>query len=501
MDCNLNFSLFCPSLNNTTCLFQAPKNFTWSDEMDFQSSSLECSLTLATVCSNDTAMDAFSVSVHYELHGNHSTESLYVVVYGLNIVLSKNGVWVNRMQVSPPACLLPGKLQIRLEGHDLILNTLYGLIIKYDHYGFILIQLPSDYQSSVCGQCAQKEPLETKIKFVSEIAKNDSKRQCLIGASKQPWTSNEDQSTSSKYCNLFLMDDGPFSECHRIVNSDRFYDACQVHVCQELQGGANGENSACHDLEEYVTVCQLQDVKIRPWRNENFCPFACPPQATYELCTRTCDQCPNGTCSGPCQEGCSCPEGYVWNRVTCVTSNMCTKSIHPVLPKYLNCDPDSPSQSDCQVCIVNYHQILTFGNLSSPLDGNGVYDILRKCDSSAPQWLRVALHLQPQPTKLYFFYEESFITIDSALNVWVNGQLEMLPVTLEPELYISKAADVVVLGQPGTIDISFSSAGDLEIKAAKSLLTEMCGACVFGNLFPNHSPKFSLESWRAEDLS
>ncbi|KAG9460910.1 hypothetical protein GDO78_018771, partial [Eleutherodactylus coqui] len=148
--------------------------------------------------------------------------------------------------------------------------------------------------------------------------------------------------------------------------------------------------------------------------------FACPPKGTYELCTRTCDHCLNMKCTGPCLEGCRCTKGNVWNGTTCVTSNKCSKSIYPFGTKYLNCDPDSPSQSDCHVCRLNDQQILTFRNLSIPLEGDGVYDIIRKCDQFAPRWLRVALQLQPQPTRLYVFYEQNLVTIDYQLDVWVS---------------------------------------------------------------------------------
>ncbi|KAG9467685.1 hypothetical protein GDO78_014482 [Eleutherodactylus coqui] len=243
--------------DKTSCLFYAPTNFTWYDGVDFQSSSIECSLTLATVCSHKTSLESFSVSVHYEVLGNHTAESLHVLV--------------NRMPVSLPASVIPGKLQIRLEGPKLILATLSGLVINYDYDGFILIQFPSNYQSQICGQCAQMEPLETRIRFTGEIAKNESENQCLISVAKESWTSNEDHFNSTDYCSLFLEDDGPFSDCHRVIKPDIFYNMCQIHVCQELQSGGNGDTAACHDLEEYVTLCQLQDAKIKPWRNESFC--------------------------------------------------------------------------------------------------------------------------------------------------------------------------------------------------------------------------------------
>ncbi|XP_072011208.1 IgGFc-binding protein-like [Engystomops pustulosus] len=490
--------LACSSLDKTSCLFQAPS----FPRINNLSSPLTCSWSLAEICNNDTEVEKFSVLLHYDL-GNHSLESLHVEVYGLKIIVPRmweNGVLVNNVTVSLPACLVPGKLQISIEGSSLILNTACGLAIKYDHHGFILVQIPFMYQNYICGQCAQKEPHENQIKFTSEMSNNYSENQCLT-VTKEPWTRNEDDSTSPNYCSMFLGNESPFRDCHRVINPDRFHDECRFHVCQDLQRGESGDEVACRDLEEYVTLCQLQSVTIKPWRNESFCPFVCSPHGTYELCTRTCIQCQNGECLGPCQEGCNCTEGYLWNGIGCVPADLCLKRISPSEPEYLNCDSNSTSQSLCRFCSFHDKPISTFGNVSSLTMGNGVYDILRKCDDSTPNWLRIALHVRsPKPAKLHIFYERSFITIHSTLEVWVNGKLRVPPVTLAPELYVVKSSDMVTLGQPGNLRITFSSAGDLKIEVAQSLSAELCGACTFGNPLPMQNQTFSLESWLTEDL-
>ncbi|XP_077116320.1 IgGFc-binding protein-like isoform X1 [Ranitomeya variabilis] len=488
----------CQSLGKSTCLFQSSGGKTsLGGDVD---TPIKCSLSVAKVC-HDAELDYFSVSVHYEIMGDQRTDSLHIEVYGLNIVLPwnwENGVWVNNMPVGPSTCLIPGRLQISHEGHELILTALNGLVIKYSHKGLVHIYIPSGYQNYICGQCAEKDSHETSVKFTSDVSRNYSDNQCLIGVTKEPWAIAKDDFTS--YCSLLLEKNGPFGKCHRILNPDRFYDLCQFHMCQELQRGGNGDTAACHDLGEYVMLCQLHRVVIKPWRNESFCPFKCPSPATYELCTKTCIQCQNGKCTNHCLEGCNCGDGYYWNGVNCVGS-VCPKDTSPAEPENLNCDNDLSLES-CHICRLNDQQISTFGNISSPLEGNGVYDILRKCDSSAPQWLRVTLRLEPpNPVKLFIFYERNFITINSAVEVWVNGQLQDLPVSLETELSVSKSANVVVLSLPGSMALSFSPEGKLEIEVTESLSTELCGACAFGNLFPSHSPLFSLESWRAEDLS
>ncbi|KAM4014679.1 IgGFc-binding protein-like isoform 2-T2 [Anomaloglossus baeobatrachus] len=489
----------CRSLGKSTCLFQSSRHVTLFEDIN---SPIKCNLTLARGCRDDAALDSFSVSAHYEVIGDQRTDSLHVEVYGLNIVLPsnwENGVWVNNMPVGLSTCLIPGKLQIRQEGPDLILDAVNGLIITYNQNGLVHIHIPSGYQNYICGQCAERDPHDIRVKFTSEVSRNYSDNQCLISVTKEPWATDEDGVTSPSFCSLLLEKDGPFGKCHRILKPEHFYDSCQFHVCQELQTGGNGDSAACRALGEYVMMCQLHRVVIKPWRNESFCPYKCPSPAPYELCTKTCIRCENGKCTDHCLEGCNCGKGYYWNGVNCVRA-VCPKKTSPVEPKPLDCDNDSISQGSCHFCRLGYQQISTFGNISSPLEGNGVYDVIRKCDSSAPQWLRVALSLQPQPVKLFIFYERNFITINSA-DVWVNGQLETLPITLDPELSMTKSADVMSLSLPGTFTISFSSAGELEIEVTESFSTELCGACAFGNLFPSHSPIFSLEAWRAEDLS
>ncbi|XP_075046188.1 IgGFc-binding protein-like [Mixophyes fleayi] len=488
----------CLPSNATSCSFQIGPDFVQlCDRMKHQLITGECSLFLAKACMDHNTQVFSSIAINYTTQRNECAENLIVEVYGRHFVMWKSGeenrVWVNGSLMALPAYLIPHSLRLRFNGSLLILESDFGLVIEYDPHRLLVILLPAAYQDNICGLCTLQNASITELETSADLYHGPF--HCV---EKVPEKLGCNISGNANGCSLFLGEESPFKNCHNILNPDSYYNSCQSHLC------ANDTSIICQDLQDYVSLCQSQSILIEPWRNDSFCPFPCPRGGEYELCTKSCSSCMEGRCSDTCLEGCRCMEGLLWDGMDCVPKETCTvaennsymqTTLDPIHAKYLICDPNDQSQSECLLCIVNDQNITTFGgNCSHSM--NGTYDLLRKCNDSSPEWLRIVLLLDsPLPVRLYIFFEQSFITINSLLDVWVNDNMVTLPLTVAPDLFLSRWMDVVSIGQPGKIDILFSSSGEFIIEVAESFSTQYCGACASGN-----SSDCSMDHWRADDL-
>uniref|UniRef100_K7F2J0 VWF/SSPO/Zonadhesin-like cysteine-rich domain-containing protein n=1 Tax=Pelodiscus sinensis TaxID=13735 RepID=K7F2J0_PELSI len=125
-------------------------------------------------------------------------------------------------------------------------------------------------------------------------------------------------------CGLIKAPAGPFKDCHSLVSPAEYFSHCLYDMC-----AANGAREIlCQSLQAYVAACQAAGGTVRAWRTASFCPFTCPANSHYELCTRSCDFTCAGLfspaqCTAKCFEGCQCNAGYAFNGETCVSMEGC----------------------------------------------------------------------------------------------------------------------------------------------------------------------------------
>ncbi|XP_063798283.1 zonadhesin-like [Pseudophryne corroboree] len=484
------FQDYLPSTTTSCSLKLGNNTLQFGDGLKMQLIPGECNLVLAKLCNNSITQVFFSVSIGKQ--ENEPATSIVVEIYEQLFFVKmnggENGVWVNGWLTDLPAYLIPQSLKLSSNGSRLVLEADFGLVIQWDQDGLLEIKLPIAYQDNLCGGlCMHQDATIKDVEMSYERPQVPS--QCYVAAAGNVVCSL-DKSRRFNVCSLFLGEDGPFEKCLNIVNPD-YFASCQSHLC----GSSEDAGLTCRDLQDYAAVCQSLGIAIKPWRDAAFCPFPCPQGGEYELCIDPCSDCRKLDCSGNCTEGCRCMNGLLWDGTDCVPMNMCMaygnsqmqmNTTVPIQPKYLSCDPNAESQRKCLLCTVNDSNITTFGDFSSGLAGNGAYDLLRKCHPSQPQWLRIVLLLNPPVlARLHVFFEQSFITINSVLDVWVNGNMMDLPVTVAPDLFISRWMNVVSIGQPGKMDLTFNSSGELAIEVAESFSMEYCGACASGKAWPN----------------
>ncbi|XP_059391924.1 mucin-5B-like [Carassius carassius] len=129
-----------------------------------------------------------------------------------------------------------------------------------------------------------------------------------------------------------------FADCHSLVDSGPYYDACERDACACDSGGDC--DCLCTAVAAYAAECRKRGACVA-WRRPNFCPLFCDyynAQGDCEwhykpcgsTCMKTCKN-PSGTCSDqiPPLEGCflQCPSERPYFReetMKCVTEERCT---------------------------------------------------------------------------------------------------------------------------------------------------------------------------------
>uniref|UniRef100_A0A8C6ZEA9 VWFD domain-containing protein n=1 Tax=Nothoprocta perdicaria TaxID=30464 RepID=A0A8C6ZEA9_NOTPE len=129
---------------------------------------------------------------------------------------------------------------------------------------------------------------------------------------------------SNEYCGLITDPEGPFQNCHSVIDPQSYSESCQYDLCELHLNNA----ALCQNLQAYADVCQGAGVLLKPWRNATFCPVACPSNSHYNPCTSACpatclDPLAPKNCSRPCVEGCECNTGFVISGGQCVSMSNC----------------------------------------------------------------------------------------------------------------------------------------------------------------------------------
>ncbi|XP_026524159.1 mucin-5AC [Notechis scutatus] len=157
--------------------------------------------------------------------------------------------------------------------------------------------------------------------------------------------------STAPLCSLILND--IFSECHKIIPPDPYFQGCLSDACH-----MKNISMQCSGLEIYASLCASKGVCI-DWRGKtnDECSFSCPTDKVYVPCgpinPPTCDN------SGPPQtgitEGCFCKNGtklFSTHRDICVSDCGCTGP--DGLPKV----PGETWISNCQKCTCEEYSLM-----------------------------------------------------------------------------------------------------------------------------------------------
>ncbi|XP_077384324.1 IgGFc-binding protein [Festucalex cinctus] len=307
-----------------------------------------CNYTLVqTTCPGINASTPLQVNIaRAYLNGAtiSSIHSVAIKIYGFNISIVKeerNRIRVNGHGKNLPVILGNGILRLYPSGAGVVLDTSFGLILRYDWVHNIEVEAGPELHGLVCGLCGNANDSSSNVTIASNVSKTldftlpwmlDSNTAacmedcgddtCQVCSPSQSNPGIIGNSYGNK-CTLLKRKDGPFSDCHLHIDPQPFVDSCESNLC--LHGAAS---SVCKVLTAYASVCQRLGGRIQNWREIAKCRLTCPINSHYELCGSACQATcgnpePRQNCSLPCLELCRCNRGHLLSDGECVLPSKC----------------------------------------------------------------------------------------------------------------------------------------------------------------------------------
>ncbi|XP_069042968.1 zonadhesin, like [Lepisosteus oculatus] len=303
-----------------------------------------CTYTLVDVC-NTSLVTPFTIVAKNEERGQPEASylrSVTIQLQGATVTLSKNRrVLLDGRRVLTPLTISGTGASLSTSGVYSVLDTDFGLTVRFDGVHHLEITLPGAYYNKVCGMCGNFNnngsddslmPDGLPAKDVVQLgnswkAEGDSDEGCQPDDREDldPKCTQEEESHYTALC-MELLFDKRFQECHALLLQEPFLQNCVYDMC-EYEGMLG---TLCDNVGAYAQACQSLGITVS-WRNSTFCPLPCPPNSQYSPCTAPCPPtCANlyadASCPRPpsaCVEGCQCNPGFVLSGDQCVALSSC----------------------------------------------------------------------------------------------------------------------------------------------------------------------------------
>ncbi|XP_061919145.1 IgGFc-binding protein isoform X2 [Entelurus aequoreus] len=278
-----------------------------------------------------------------------SIHSVEMQIQGFNISMLKgeqNQIRVNGHGRYLPLTLGNGYLKIYQSGSGVVLDTSFGLTLQYDWVHNVQVEVGPELYGALCGLCGSANDNRSHdtissnglapskiMDFTLPWVLDSNAGSCLEDCGRGPCPVCS-QSTRLFYpgikggslenkCTLLKRADGPFSDCHSLIDPEPYVFSCVNNQCVSRLAG-----SVCTVFKAYANICQRLGGRIQDWRASTKCYLACPLNSHFEVCGSACQPtCVNPeaqhTCSLPCVESCQCNKGYLLSDGKCVSPSKC----------------------------------------------------------------------------------------------------------------------------------------------------------------------------------
>ncbi|XP_043935264.1 LOW QUALITY PROTEIN: IgGFc-binding protein-like [Protopterus annectens] len=310
---------------------------------DFQGT---CTYVIAKTCGNDSSLASFNIEAKNDNRGNTHVSfvsQVNIMVDNITITVMKGEygkVRVNNNLEQLPITIQDGKVKIYQRGLSVITETIFKLEVSYDWNHYLIVSIPSSYFENVCGLCGSyngnsKDDFTTPsgtlannaIDFGKSWKVNDGDRFCWDDCKGNCKTCDEkliQKYKSQQYCGLITSANGPFQNCHAIIDPNIYLDNCVYDVC--MNDGS--KLFLCQALKTYADACQNQGGTVLEWRDIAGCQLNCPANSKYMLCGTSCpatcdDDTAPSSCETPCVETCQCNDGFVLSDGKCIPRGNC----------------------------------------------------------------------------------------------------------------------------------------------------------------------------------
>ncbi|XP_075462271.1 IgGFc-binding protein-like [Ascaphus truei] len=335
----------CYPVKYSTCSASGDPHYITFDGVryDFQGT---CQYQLSGLCDQNRGLTEFQVHVLNQNRGRRSvsyTGAVCIRVHGIEIQVSRGSpgrALLNGVLINLPYCFGLDRVKVFQQGWNVVIITNFGLKVTFDWQSWVTVRVPHSYSGAVCGLCGNFNGRPD-----DELMMRNGQVTTSISAFGRSWRTNEapmeckeveprpcpllktmdkSQSRSRNDCGILLQKNGPFQECHKLVDPEGFFQNCLYDSC--FYSGR--QDVFCQVIAAYAGACQEAGGTVCSWRKENFCKPWCPENSYYKLCSvgcaATCSSLSSPlSCSNICKEGCVCNDGYILNVDLCVRIPHC----------------------------------------------------------------------------------------------------------------------------------------------------------------------------------
>ncbi|XP_071334202.1 zonadhesin, like isoform X3 [Trachinotus anak] len=541
----------CRPLGNGICSVSGDPHYTTFDKHTHHYMGA-CSYTMTKPCNVSSDLPYFTVDTQNEHRGSNKKVSyvraVMINVNGVSVILGKGRkVQVNGTVVVPPVTSISG-VKIYLSGKFVVLETSFGLRVRFDGNHHADVTVPTSYNGQLCGLCGNfnGNPKDDNLKPDNTPAANtnelgdswqvpDPRPDCTNGGGQEDCDDDvEEDAEKPISCGMITDPNGIFKPCHSVVPPEPYFENCVYDMC-----ATGGQTVAlCQAIESYADMCAAAGVPIT-WRNNTFCPLKCPPGSQYTPCGPACPQpsCqdpagPGGSCNQPCVEGCICNPGLVLSGDKCVPLSECgctdeDGQYRPVGDSWftemdcserckcngnhnITCEPwqCSPAQEckvvegvlDCHstgkgVChVAGDPHYYTFDGVMHTFMGTCTYTLVEVCNTTKVTPFKIVAKNEErgQPEASYvrsvkvYLPHDTMVELQKSRRVLVNGRRVRTPVSID-----LAGAKVITSGSYSLLDtnfglqVKFDGVHHLEITVPGEYFNKLCGMC--GNYNHNSS--------------
>ncbi|XP_072315847.1 zonadhesin, like [Eucyclogobius newberryi] len=531
----------CRPLGNGICSVSGDPHYTTFDKRTHNYMGA-CSYTLSESC-NATGLPSFSVHTQNEHRGSNRKVSYVravgISVHNVTVVLGKSrAVQVNGRAAVPP--LTVGGVHIYLSGKFVVLETTFGLRVRFDGNHHADVTVPTSYNGLLCGMCGNfnGNPKDDNLKSDNIPAANtnelgdswqvpDPRPDCTNGGGQEDCEPKvEEEAKKPTSCGMITDPNGIFKPCHSVVLPGPFFENCVYDMC-----ATGGQTVAlCQSIESYADMCAAAGVAIA-WRSSTFCPLKCPPGSEYSPCTSACAQpsCQEpaghgGPCDLPCVEGCVCAPGLVLSGDKCVALSECgcadeDGKYRPVGGSWFSeldcserctcasnnnvtCEPwqCSPAQEcglqegvlDCHstgkgVChVAGDPHYYTFDGVMHTFMGTCTYTLVEVCNTTMVTPFKIVAKNEErgQPEASYvrsvkvYLPHDTVVELHKSRRVLLNGRRVRTPLSVGSSgTRVISSGSYVLLDTDFGLRVKFDGVHHLEITVPGEYFNKLCGMC------------------------
>ncbi|XP_061094998.1 IgGFc-binding protein-like [Conger conger] len=502
--------------------------------------------TYVLVQSDPSALPPFKVLVSVDRVENGVDDPLKAVVLILdedNVVeIFPRVLWkvrFNKEDFTLPMIINSGAIKAYQDGSSSVLETDFGLQIRFTSTLYVRVILPPSYSGTTSGLCGNyngkaaddltlrsQQVADGPSDFVKSWAEGAPGQRCTLDctANCEPCSDvSNPEAPGVESCDFLTSTTGPFRRCCSTVAVEPYRDACVKVRCATSRKA----QALCLTLEAYAVACQAKGVEVDAWRES--CRLECPDQSQASRDVDSCSTtCPEILTPGLCQrhsEGCQCNGGLVFNGDACVPVSQCgcvhrgrylknkklvyapgcSKRCWCELLGGAACEPTAcgPEQrcllrdgawgchGDAGVCRVRPDLTFrTLDGLESNLQPNISFNLASLCDRESDRWFQVAVfqgHCKKGLVNtLHLFLYGATMVIRNG-TVYVNGDLVSLPLSLPsgvsvrriwawPEVRVVVRKGLEAGSQPD-LELEASTSGSVRVRLSSEDSGKLCGAC------------------------